>query len=355
MVTVLDKLTSRDFALATLLSRLQGNFEAKAAERAAEVEARFGQKLNSVEIDKRPQERVQEKAGEASSRLSETIGRVKNIRNGLDAMISQIVRAEQVATGDTNWAGYAAVFDSRLAGLVDLAEKGDAPNLLGVAEPRLTYEIGATGATTSVQGAHLGSDYHIVDSEGKWWQPDRTARILKRFDNFPTDPANEAGAFQNGLRLDGIVGDAITFTVGPDTGTPVTYTGTLYRDNLKVVDSWFYDGLETQDGRNRALADLNAAKEAVKLELTRYEVAQSVAMFYEQRAIQTLEGLSKDSNDLLIQQAIEIQKAQDELTRQFSAATNSITLAISQQVNYTDLFAPFVNERFTSAFIDVTA
>jgi len=54
MVTVLDKLTSKDFALATLLSQLQSNFEAKAAERSAEVEAQFGQKLGSVEIEKRP-------------------------------------------------------------------------------------------------------------------------------------------------------------------------------------------------------------------------------------------------------------------------------------------------------------
>jgi len=224
-----------------------------------------------------------------------------------------------------------------------------------VAEPKLTYEISPSGATTFVNGAHLGSDYHIVDSKGKWWEPDRVARILKRFDEFPGMPANEAGAFENGLRLDSLVGDAITFTVGPDTATPVQYTGTIFREDLMVVDSWFYDGLETQAGRDRAIADLNAAKEAVDLELTRYEVAQSVAVFYEQRAIQTLEGLTKESNDLLVEQAIEIQKAQDELTRQFSTATNSITLAIAQQVNYTELFAPFINERFSAAFIDVTA
>jgi len=355
MVTVLDKLTSKDFALATLLSQLQGNFEAKAAVRTSEVEAQFGQQLGSIEVEKRPWERVQEKAGEASSQFADVVGRVKNIRSSLDGMISRIVKAEQVSTGDTNWAGYAAVFDSLLAGFVNLAEDGTAPNLLGVAEPKLTYEISPTGATTSVQGAHLGSDYYIVDSEGKWWVPDRDARNLKRYDEFPDMPANEAGAFENGLQLDSLVGDAITFTVGPDTGSPTQYTGTIFRDDLQVVDSWFYDGLETQDGRDRAIAALNAAKEAVDLELTRYEVTQSVAIFYEQRAIQTLEGLTKESNDLLIEQAIEIQKAQDELTRQFTAATNSITLAISQQVNYTELFAPFINERFSAAFIDLTA
>lgn len=355
MVTVLDKLTRADFANATLVSQLQASAEERITERTEAIASRFGQKISAVELERKPWEGVKDSAGEASSFLSDTLGRARRVKDALDGMIASVTKATQNTEGFTNFEGYALTFDSQLGNLVRIAQNGSSPNLLGTAEPTFRYDISPNFAQASVKGADLGSDYYIEDTEGKLWYPNRGARNLTRYDDYPNTPTSTVGAFGGGLQLDSLVGDTVTFTVGPDTGSPESFTGTIYRDDLRIVDSWFYDGLATADGRERALEAINDAKDAVKLEIRRYEVAISVAQFYEKRAQTQISGLNAENNELLVQQAQEIQKAQDDLARQFQATTSNVAVALSLRVEYANLFAPFVNDRFSSVFIDLLA
>ena len=355
MVTVLDALTRSDVESANVLARLQENFQAQAEQRARVIGNEFQSRTNSVELRAAPWRDVKDATDEATSKLSETLGRVRRMKENLDGLVKQVVEAGRLAeAGETQFDVRAALFNSLVRGLVNIAEDGGSrPNLLGPAEPTYRYQIDANGAEASVRGAHLGSDYRVVDTNGDWWVPDRDARHLKKYDSFPDTPTNEVGAFEDGLRLDSLVDTTITFTVGPNTGSPQSVTGELVRDDLGLIDAWYYDSLETADGRARALEDLDDVRTALNLEIGRYETAISVAQFYNQRAIATLDGYSSETNELLLQQAAEVQKAQDELTRQFQATTSTVGQGLALRTDYANLFAPFIGNKFASSLIDL--
>ena len=65
----------------------------------------------------------------------------------------------------------------------------------------------------------------------------------------------------------------MTITVFAGTTAAKTFTGTVTRDGLGVLDSFLYDGFKTAAGRGRALKDLRAAKATIDAELARFEGA----------------------------------------------------------------------------------
>ena len=88
-------------------------------------------------------------------------------------------------------------------------------------------------------------------------------------------PANFV-AISRDVRLDSIDKfdpDKVTVTIFPGTTAAKTFTGTVTRDGLGVLDSFLYDGFATAAGRSRAFEDLRAAKTTIDRELTRFEDA----------------------------------------------------------------------------------
>ncbi|HIJ45842.1 MAG TPA: hypothetical protein HPP50_06770 [Rhodospirillaceae bacterium] len=353
-MSVLSNITRGDMTSATLFSRLLEAQQRQAELKTRVASGRYQSKINSSKREVGKWRTVKDDIATASSQIHGNLGRIKSMASRIENMILTVNKAGQPTEGTTNTDGYSATFDSYLKGLAKEADSsGKPPNLLGKFEPSLTYKTGLHGTTASVQGAYVGSDYYIIDSDGKRWALNREAKHIKRYDDYPNDPTNKVGGFKDGLRLDSISGDNIDFTIAPNTATPESFSGTLHRLGIGIMDSWYYDGLSTDAARDRAITDLKAAQQAVNLEVTRYEVAARMAKFYEDRATAEIKGLREEVNDNLLDQARDVKKAHDELSRQFQAANNNIAHALAMKNQYATMLSPLVNDKFTKILLDV--
>ncbi|MBE0530765.1 MAG: hypothetical protein IH626_08050 [Rhodospirillales bacterium] len=352
--TVLSKFSVADFGRAQMLVQIQKFYNKKAAQKTQVITNDYKAQINSVNADGDRWASVRDKIQETRSVIATTLGRAKSILASLDNMIRTVNKCGQNTEGYTNPQMYAASFDASLNGLDSTASRSSTvPNLLGIARQEISFPTGINGAKQTVKSAFLGSDYHIVDSEGKYWDLDRQAKILKRYDDYPDEPTSIVGNIATGLRLDDMVGDAITFTVGPDTATPATFTGTLYRTGMKLLDSWAYEGLATTAGRQKALADLNMAKAAVDLEVRRYQLAYTTADYYEQIASESISTMRKKTNQLTIEQATAIQKEQTALSQEYQMSSNSIVQALALQNQYSKMLSPLISSRFGKSLVNI--
>ena len=149
-----------------------------------------------------------------------------------------------------------------------------------------TYQITEAGASQTVAGQFLGTDYTITDTAGKIWVREGSfTKVLRRTDSVTGQPTGEFAAITGGIRLDSFnsTTDEVVFTIAPESADATQFTGTLSRKGLGFLDAWLYDGLETSAGRDRAIVDIEKAKRTIDLELARYGSALTTAQFYEGR------------------------------------------------------------------------
>jgi len=352
--TVLSPFSAADFGRAQMLVQIQNFYTKKAQAKTNAISGQYSAKINSISAERSRLQGVRKDVQDARSVLNGTVGRAKSILAALDTMIRTVNKAGQNTEGYTNPQMYAASFDAHLKTLDGNARRSSAvPNLLGVAKQEVSFPVNVYGSTQTVGSAFLGSDYYIVDSEGKYWSLDRNAKTLKRYDVFPNTPTSTVGNIETGLRLDDLSGDSITFTVAPNTASPQTFTGTLHRKGLALLDSWAYDGLATEEGRAKAVADLKSAMVAIEIEVRRYQLAQTTAGFYESRMTEEISGLGKKVNRLTIEQAAAIQKEQAALTREYETSSNTIVQALALQNRYGKMLTPLISDKFAKSFVDI--
>ncbi len=355
-MSVLSGLSRTTITTANLISNLINAQEKKIALRNQAINGAHQQRISRLNSGVDKWLAVRKSVGDAASVVHATVGRAKTILGKIDSMILNVNKAGQPTTGQTNTDMYAASFDAVLKSIqTDAKNTRMSPNMIGRSGPRLTYKTSPTGSTGSVQGAFIGNDYYITDSAGKRWVPDRTAKILRRYDNYPDGSTNKVGAFNGGLRLDSISGDAITFTIAPNTASPESFSGTLSRDGLRVMDSWYYNGLATDADRQKAISDLKSARVAVDLEIQRYQLAASTASFYEDRVNAEIKGIKSKVADEMIARATELQDAQTKLTREFQNTTSIVAQSLALKNEYSRMLAPIVNDKLTQALLNVVA
>lgn len=355
-MSVLSNIKRSDYTSAVLLARM-GEAQQKKAELATQrIGDGYQTKINAVNRAADRWRTVKDDVGVAVTQISATVGRLKSLLARLDGLLQTVTKAGQASDqGTINFAGYAAAFDAAVKGIAQEASKTrDGLNLLGRGEPTLTYNTAPTGTTASVQGANVGTDYTIEDTDGNRWVVDRNAGVLRQYGSYPDSPTGKMASLASGLRIDGLSGDSVDFTIQPNTASPESFSGTVQSDGLGVKDSWFYGGLASADNRARATADLKDARTALKLELQRYEVAVGVAKFYEDRAANEIGGLKEQNNAFLIQRAVELKKAQDRLSQEYRATTSSVAQALALKNRYQSLLAPLANDRLTRALLSVT-
>ncbi|MCP5366076.1 MAG: hypothetical protein H6907_18125 [Hyphomicrobiales bacterium] len=349
--------TNGNTALLTILNQMQVAQERKLSLAVNGVQSEYQTKINVLAREEVRWEDVKEGTDDARAVFSGAVGRLESIRSRLNALISSVNKAEQESGTVSDLSGYGAAFDSILKGINDSTTKTrDNPNLISAKAASLTYVTSITGASLTVSSYDSGSSYTIVDSSGKKWVPNFDAKLLKRWDTYPTDPATEAGAFRGGLQLDSVAGDAVTFTVAPGTASPQSYSGTITKTGLGVVNAWYYDELSTSDGRQRALDDLETAVVGINLEIKRLELARDLATFHSARAQKRIEGLGDKSNDLLVEQARAVQETQERLQREFDTVATVLAGTAQQQQEYAALLSPlFSQDPFSEAVVDVFA
>lgn len=360
-MTVLSGFSRETVNGAFLQVRVNSYFEERLAQKTNAISGSFGAKVNAINLRADRFRDLRADLLEDDRKISNVINRIKVIRRGLDNLLSTVTKANQDEEADTNATGYQSAFDSIVGGLRRSAESAsDSPNLIGrIGTQKLTYPTNISGASQSVQGIYLGTDYYITDADGKRWQPDRAAKLLRQYDDYPETPSTKVANLATGVRLDSLVDNTLSFTTGPDTGSPETFAGaTLNHEGIRVLDAWLYDGLATADGRARALADVEAAKDAIDLELSRYEIVRTTIGYYGRKAEIQVDGYNGETDTLLIQQAQAIGEAQADLQRQLQATNSNLAQSFALKAEYGRIFQSFITSRnnpLISALIDINA
>ena len=218
--------------------------------------------------------------------LSNVVDRIKTIRRLADSLTAEVSKADRFGSGDN-----AVQFDITLAQLSGVAEQtSDDPNLLNsssntdfafltIKDGRVVTLSGAelgTGFTITETGTAFGTDFTITEKNRTFIFSDHEARVLRQVDPLKEPftaplPANFV-AISRDVRLDSIDKfdpDKVTVTIFPGTTAAKTFTGTVTRDGLGVLDSFLYDAA----GRSRAFEDLRAAKTTIDRQLARFEGA----------------------------------------------------------------------------------
>jgi len=343
------------FAIARLLTQMSNAHESRAQQETRPIEAKYDKKVNQAELKIDRWKKVGKDIGEASSAIATNIGNLKSIKSKLEGMLSTINKANQrVDEEGFDPSGYATAFDALLKSVSSSTEdKGRQINLIGKRSVTLEYKTDIYGRTETVNSVALDGEYHIIDSNGDRWQLDREAGQLKRFTDYPSGQTSDVGSFPDGIRLNSIDDDNnISFTIAPDTASPQTFSGTLHRSGMDVMDSWYYEGLSTQDARDAAASDIHATRTAIKLEIARYESEFSLAQFYEERVNGETKGLREDKNEALLEKAQEVGKAKEKLIREFQAAQDAMQLSQNLKKEYASFLKP-LGSSFGNKLVDI--
>ncbi|NQV84832.1 MAG: hypothetical protein HQ494_13550 [Rhodospirillales bacterium] len=227
--------------------------------------------------------------------LSNTVDRIKSIRQLADGLFAEVLQADRFKSGDN-----AVQFDVKLAQLSQVAgQTVDTPNLLNSStDDEFVFLKTEDGRVVTLSGTALGSDYVITETKGALTQgsftnggivypkngnitfSDHEARVLRRQDPlrdlFTAPLTGNNSVITRDVKLDSIDefdANTVTITFFPGTPAASTVTGTLTRSGIGVLDSFLYDGFTTAAGRNRAFEDLEKAKGIIDAELVRFEGA----------------------------------------------------------------------------------
>ncbi|CCQ74178.1 hypothetical protein [Magnetospira sp. QH-2] len=337
-----------------LLSQMQVQQQKKIQAESDKISNEYQTKINGKQTEIDSYTKLKADIGEVSTFLSKTVGQAKSILSNVDAMIRLVVSAEQT---DSGYGNYGTTFDNFLKRLDATTESGGVTkNPLSRLEPDVFYKSSRYGGSQRVQGNYLGDSYQIIDSNDKVWIPDHQSKLLKQYNSYPDDPTNVNYSLEHGVRFDSVTGSSVTFTLNPDSGTPEALTGTLTGKGLEIVNAWYYENLNTTDGRTRAKADLDDAKAAAKVEVARYESAFAIAKYFEEKASTEAKGLTSDVNELLIERAQEVQQRQLELAQEFEAAQGRVVAAMSLKVDYQFMFRGLTgNNKVAQMLLSITA
>jgi hypothetical protein len=342
-MSVLDPVNGSNIQTGLLLSQVKSFFETKANQEGQRVLDSYATQINAVDRQTAPWQTFQTNLAQPLSQINSVISRLTSIKKQLDAMLKTLTTANRDPEGNTNATGYAVAFDGQLKSLRNAAENSfDTPNLLGKQVPaKLSFPITPDGgATQTVNGTYMGSDYTIIDSDGKTWQPDRKTNLLVKYDSFPDTPSTTKVSATTGARLDSFDADTdqIGFTINAATAAIQSVSGTVQRQGLGILDSWLYGGLATQEDRNRAQADIEAAARIVNLEVNRYQVAATSIEFQTARAQTNIDAFSKQKEALLLEQGQKLAEQQDSLNRQYDVAQKALISNINFRNNYSLFF-----------------
>jgi hypothetical protein len=222
--------------------------------------------------------------------LSNVVDRIKTIRRLADGLFTEVSQADRFGSGDN-----AVQFNITLARLDQVAKQtSDVPNLLNSSgNSDFTFLTTDDGRIVTLSGAALGAGFTITEENGNFIFSDHEAGILRQVDPLREPftaplPGNFADISRD-VRLDSIDTfdpDKVTVTFYPGTSAAVTYTGTVSRDGLGILDAFLYDDFSSAAGRGRAFKDLEAAKATIDAELDRFEGAlKSARLIFGQRDI----------------------------------------------------------------------
>lgn len=357
-ITVLSPVSLRNASSLFALNQVAAFNAARLASAQSAIVADFQGQINAVNLNADKSFDLQADLKQSVDLLQSLVNRVTNIRNFTDNLLSTVVQS--ASAGPTlEFAANARNFDVFLSRLTSEANSGrDNPNLLAQSVNRsLTYQVTEAGASQTLAGQFLGTDYTITDTGGQIWvREGNFTKVLRRTDSVTGQPTGEFAAITGGIRLDSFnsTTDEVVFTIAPESADATQFTGTLSRKGLGFLDAWLYAGLETSAGRDRAIVDIEEAKRTIDLELARYGSALTTAEFYEGRVGVQLNSFAGRIDDLTISQAIALQESEVQIGREDALTATLAAGDLAVRNEYLNLFS-VGRTAFVDSLINVLA
>ncbi|MBL8644580.1 MAG: hypothetical protein JNK21_11655 [Rhodospirillaceae bacterium] len=260
----------------------------------------------------------------------------------------------------------AAQFDGQVNSINNEANSmGPLFNLVGAIN-RIDYSPNqieyrnSLGATqTTLTGTHIGADYRIKANDGTYWIPELgTDTITQRSDIQGViqkttlsegTVIDKMASTRNAIKLvsyDENTKDIVIEVTFDPTQPPETVTGKLEGDGIGLMPAFFYDGLKTTAGRQRAFAAIEKAEIELTSRATQLVQNQAIVKRDNQAIDNNLDRLTKDKTKNLMDQLSETEKLQIKAQQQIQAMYYNLETLSAQQQNYVQAFAGFVKSPF---------
>lgn len=353
----------------SLINQIKANANQRLLEQQTAIEEAAAQKRDAIEVQN--ERWIAVKAQVNNAQIA--------VENGQESIvkINQTLLLMRGSVGGTaeDLAFYKDLYDSQVTEINNEADAGGVGfNLIGNINRTdgtpntIEYRNDLGLGTSQLIGTYAGSDFRIEANDGTVWVPDLGSDLIEAYSalggsaqKYTTGEGIEirkATSTRNGMEL--VSFDATTnaitvkISVVPHEA-PITVTGTLERNGSGIMQSWFYNDFATQADRNRALADLTKAEigmTSVSADLERSAVQTKVD---QRRVDNALDELTKQSGEAQFEQMSEMQEAQVKAAQQYQAMLTNLQNLSSQQQNYLNAFAGFIDSPFAQASLSLIA
>ncbi len=257
-------------------------------------------------------------------------------------------------------------FDSQVNSINDEANSmGPLFNLVGAinrndySPNQIEYRNSLGATSTTLTGTHIGADYRIKANDGSYWIPDLgTDTIVHRSDIQGViqkttlsegTVIEKMASTRNAVKLvsyDETTKD-ITIEVTFDPSLPPeTVTGKLEGDGIGLMPAFFYDGLKTAAGRQRAFAAIEKAEIELTSRATSLTKNAAIVKKDNQKIDNELDRLTQDKTKSMVQQLNQTQELQIKAQQQLQAMQYNLENLQSVQQNYVQAFGGYVTSPF---------
>jgi hypothetical protein len=192
--------------------------------------------------------------------MTKVIGNLGKIDLALNEIKTQLLTLSAAST-PAERAAASALLDEKIEIINGYANNAAGYGKNPIGKPQnasfKTADVNAASSTGSIyiKGKFEGADFTITDSAGKIWHVDRGADELVQFDSYPEQ---ETGTRYATSAVTVASYDEGTGAITLNTpGGPVS--GTLARFGVGAIDSFLYNGLQSDADVARARADIDAA------------------------------------------------------------------------------------------------
>lgn len=341
---------------AQMRNSLQNRFQVATQSIADETDS----KLSQMGLDRQKWTTVQESIAAAKPKIAAAATSVNSAKGMIAAMQDLLQKAEN-ATDPNDYKSYAQAYQSFVRSMISSLSSGQGKSpLLMEGDGKnntVSYKTGIGGTEQIEFGRDLVPKY-TLSTDTDMWKVNRSQNILQKYAG--ETALNIAANLVDGIRLDAINGDGtVNFTIGPETGQPITYTNAkMTTSGLDLRDIWYYDGLSTSAGRARALDDLKNLENALTNENIRFQSMMNTADFYETRAKTAISEIDNRGIGAQEEAAAQVKVLQGNFQREAEVLTQAIDNSVSMQMSYANLFksrSPTKGAKLFDAIIKVTA
>jgi hypothetical protein len=354
----------------SLFNQIKNNASQRLADAMAAVNAQAAEKNAAINIENERWISVKAQINNAQIAVSNGQDSAKKVAEMLLLMRGSIAGA---GTPGENVQLFREQFDAQVNTINNEADSGGpAFSLVGHIDRKdgtyntVEYRRDVNLNSTTLTGTYIGSDFRIEANDGTVWVPELGSDLIQSYTGTSTDPdkyttndgqeVSKATSTRNGLELISYNADTnqitVQITIVP-TDPPLTVTGTLKKNGIGVMQSWFYNGFATEADRTRAFSDINAAE--VNLSSADADLQRSATQtaIDQRRADAALNELSTQTQKANNTQAAQNEEIQVKAAQQYLAMQANLQNLQSQQANYLQAFAGFVGDAFTQSLLDI--